>query len=164
MQGVMRGALHLFLLMSLAQSSAPSILPAPHTPPKHLTLTTSASTNTVSPGGKVSLFIDVTPNPGIHVYAPGAKDYLPIAVKLDARADVSTGKTVYPASEMMTFAGEKVPVFQKAFRLVDDVTIAKSARSGTALTVNGIVNYQACDDRVCFIPASAPVAWTISVK
>jgi DsbC/DsbD-like thiol-disulfide interchange protein len=164
MQGVMRGVLHLFVVALLAQSAAPSILPAPKNVPKHLTLTTGASATSAAPGSKVSLFIDITPNPGIHVYAPGAKDYLPIAVKLEPQADVGVGKTVYPKSELMTFAGENVPVFQKPFRLVDDVTIAKTVKAGTTLTINGTVDYQACDDQVCFIPAKAPVTWSITVK
>ena len=37
-------------------------------------------------GGKLALFVDVTPKPGIHVYAPGSKDYIPIALKLNAAA------------------------------------------------------------------------------
>ena len=164
MQGVMRGALHCLFVVFLAQLTAPSILPAQKTVPKHLTLTTSASTTSVAPGSKVSLFIDVVPNPGIHVYAPGAKDYLPIAVKLGPLAGVVAGKIVYPKSELMVFADERVPVFQKPFRLTEDVTIARTAKSGATLTINGKVNYQACDDAVCFIPATAPVAWTISVR
>ena len=164
MQGVMRDALPLLFVVVLAQSAAPSILPAQKHVPKHLTLTTGTSTTRATPGSKVSLFIDVTPNPGIHVYAPGAKDYLPIAVKLEPLADVAVGKTGYPASELMLFAGEKVPVFQRPFRLVEDVTIAKSVKAGTALTINGTLNYQACDDQVCFIPAKAPVTWTITIQ
>jgi hypothetical protein len=26
------------------------------------------------------------------------------------------------------------------------------------------VNYQACDDRVCYPPESSPVSWTVVVK
>jgi hypothetical protein len=32
------------------------------------------------------------------------------------------------------------------------------------VTVAGTVNYQACDDRVCYPPESAPVMWTVLVK
>ena len=97
-------------------------------------------------------------------YAPGAKDYQPISVAIAPHADVTIGRVVYPKSEMLVFEGESVPVFQKAFRLTQDVTIAKSTKPGTKLTVVGKVDYQACDDKVCFIPASLPVSWTIDVK
>jgi hypothetical protein len=30
--------------------------------------------------------------------------------------------------------------------------------------VSGTVNYQACDDRVCYPPESSPITWTVVVK
>jgi len=83
---------------------------------------------------------------------------------LNAPAEIKAGKLAYPKSEMMTFADEKVPVFQKPFRLTQDVTVDKSAKPGSTVTVSGTVNYQACDDRVCYPPESAPVTWTVVVK
>lgn len=140
-----------------------TLLPGPTTP-QHLTVSTSASALTAAPGSKVSLFVDVTPKPGIHVYAPGAKDYLPIAVTLKLLAGASVGKTAYPKSEMLMFEKELVPVFQKPFRLAHEVTIAQDAKPGTKMTFNGVVDYQACDDTICFKPATAPVAWTLHIK
>ena len=163
MQGVMRDVLHLCFAVLLAHTAGQTILPAQKTP-RHLTLSTSVSAPAAAPGASVSLFIDVAPNPGIHVYAPGAMDYLPIAVKVEPLSAVSIGATTYPKSELMTFADEQVPVYQKPFRLLKQVTIAKTAKAGTTLTFTGTVEYQACDDEVCFIPASAPVTWTVTVK
>ena len=133
-------------------------------PRQHITLAASASPVSAKAGAKVSLFVDVVPDPGIHVYAPGAKDYQAIAMTIVEQPDVTIGKLVYPKSEMLSFDGESVPVFQKPFRLIEEITITKSAKPGTKLTVSGTVNYQACDDKVCFIPASLPVSWTVDVK
>src|SRR5262245_33277860 len=60
------------------------------TPPnaRHLTVATASSTTAVEPGARVSLFVDVSPKPGIHVYAPGATGYLPIALTLNAPPSV----------------------------------------------------------------------------
>jgi DsbC/DsbD-like thiol-disulfide interchange protein len=170
MHGVMRGAMHCLFVVFIAQAGQ-SLLP-PGGPgglnkaaPKHLTLSTTASpASPTTPGSGVSLFLDVTPNPGIHVYAPGANDYLPIRLTLEPLADLAIGKTIYPKSETMIFERERVPVFQKPFRLVEQVTIARTATPGTTMTIRGLVNYQACDDKVCFIPASAPVTWTLTVR
>lgn len=115
------------------------------------------------PGTKLSLFVEVTPKPGIHVYAPGANDYIPITVTLNA-GGVKAGKLTYPKSEVATIADERVPVFQKPFRLTQDVTIDKSVKPGSNVVVTGTVHYQACDDRVCYPPESAPVSWNVSVK
>jgi DsbC/DsbD-like thiol-disulfide interchange protein len=170
MHGVMRGAIHWLFIVIVAQAGQALVPPGglgglDKAPPKHLTLSTSASPpNLTTPGSGVSLFLDVTPNPGIHVYAPGAKDYLPIRLTLEPLADLAIGKTIYPKSETIVFERERVPVFQKPFRLVEQVTIARTARPGTTMTIRGTVNYQACDDKVCFIPAAAPVTWTLTVR
>ena len=74
------------------------------------------------------------------------------------------GKLTYPKSEMMTFADEKVPVFQKPFRLTQDATLDKSAKPGSTVTVAGTVHFQACDDRVCYPPESVPISWSVMVK
>ena len=139
-----------------------AILPAPKT--GHAAILSSPSQVSGAAGGKLALFVDVTPKPGIHVYAPGTEFYIPITVKLSAQPEIKAGKIAYPKSEIITLLNEKVPVFQKPFRLTQDVTLDKSVKSGSTVTVSGIVNYQACDDSVCYPPESAPVTWTVSVK
>jgi Disulphide bond corrector protein DsbC len=64
----------------------------------------------------------------------------------------------------VTLADEKVSVFQKPFRLTQDVTLDTSAKPGSTVAVAGTVNFQACDDRVCYPPENAPVSWTVTVK
>jgi hypothetical protein len=63
-----------------------------------------------------------------------------------------------------------VPIYQHSFRIVQDVTLDPS-REGTAalkdvmsLMIHGRLEYQACDDRICFTPQAVPLAWTIGVK
>jgi thiol:disulfide interchange protein DsbD len=136
--------------------------PAPK--PGHAAILASPAEVNGAAGAKLALFVDVTPKPGIHVYAPGSQDYIPITVKLNAQPELKLGKVVYPKSETMTFLDEKVPVFQKPFRLTQDVTVDKSAKAGSTVIVSGTVNYQACDDRVCYPPESAAVTWTVLVK
>jgi DsbC/DsbD-like thiol-disulfide interchange protein len=146
----------------IAALFAQILSPAPK--PGHAAILPSPTEVNGAAGAKLALFVDVTPKPGIHVYAPGSKDYIPITVKLNAQPEVKVGKVAYPKSEMMTFADEKVPVFQKPFRLTQDVTLDKSAKAGSTVTVSGTVNYQACDDRVCYPPESSPITWTVVVK
>jgi DsbC/DsbD-like thiol-disulfide interchange protein len=152
----MRTAIVVALLAQLS-----SLTPAK---PGHATIVASPAEVNGTAGGKLALFVDVTPKPNIHVYAPGAEFYIPITVKLNAPAEVKAGKLVYPKSETITLLDEKVAVFQKPFRLTQDVTIDKSAKPGSKITVNGTVDYQSCDDKVCYPPESAAVAWTVVVK
>jgi len=138
------------------------ITPAPK--PGHATIVAAPAGVSGAAGTKLSLFVDVTPKPGMHVYAPGNADYIPITVKLNPAAEIKAGKVAYPKSEVMTLADEKVSVFQKPFRLTQDVTLEKSAKAGSTIAVAGTVQYQACDDRVCYPPESAPVTWAVTVK
>src|SRR5439155_24094431 len=124
----------------------------------------STGANAATPGSKLSLFVDVAPKPGIHVYAPGAKDYLPIALAIDSRQGISVGQLIYPKSQTLTFEGQKIPVYDKPFRLTQEVTLDRSLKAGDTLTVTGTLNYQACTDEVCFIPASAPLRWMLTIK
>jgi hypothetical protein len=145
------------------------LLPVPSGTP-HIVMSTSASVApgaTVKPGASVKLFVDVIPDPKIKVYAPGAKDYLPVVLELSAPpADVRAGKLTYPPSQHWYFEPlkEHVPVYQAPFRLTQDVTISKTAKAGQTLTVRGLFKYQACDDTICYNPVNAPVSWTVNVK
>jgi thioredoxin:protein disulfide reductase len=121
---------------------------------------------TAASGEKVSLALEMAPNEGIHVYAPGAKDYLPVKLTLKPQADIRIGKLTYPKSEMVHFEAlnETVPVYHKPFKLLQDVTLEKSLKPGSTVAVAGTLEFQACDDKVCFVPESVPVSWTVSVK
>jgi len=118
----------------------------------------------VKAGQTVKLFVDVTPKPKMHVYAPGAKDYLPIALELNSPG-AKAGKLTYPKSQDWYFepTKEHVPVYQSPFRLTQDVTIDSSVKPGT-LYVTGVLKYQACDDTICYKPMAEPIAWTLSVN
>jgi hypothetical protein len=135
----------------------------------HLTTATSASPTAAAParpGSTIKLFVDVIPDAKIHVYAPGAKDYLPIAVEIAPAAGVTVGKLTYPKAQDLYFEplNEHVPVFSAPFRLVQDVTIGRAVKPGQSLTLTGVLKYQACDDKICFNPVSAPLSWTVTLK
>jgi hypothetical protein len=65
---------------------------------------------------------------------------------------------------------ERVPVFEGTFRIHQDVKVSSAAEfsnslgtDGKTLTITGKLNYQACDSKVCFLPASVPVQWQVQV-
>lgn len=161
----MRTAL-LFTLLSasLAAQSAPNLGFRGQKRPLHATVAASPDLLGVARGGKAVLFVDVTPNPNIHVYAPGAKEYIPITVKLEPQNILKVGKLTYPKSEVITLLDEKVPVFQKPFRLMQEVSVIGSPASGTTIPVKATVEWQACDDKVCYPPESTEVSWTLAIK
>ena len=78
----------------------------------------------------------------------------------------------YPASEIYVFKplNERVEVFQKPFRLIQDVAFEASADARKALasaervTITGILEYQACDDKICYISKSLPVTYSVRLR
>jgi hypothetical protein len=138
----------------------------------HLRLTAAVSDEVVAPGERVSIVVDVTPLRGMHVYAPGSHTYRVVRLALDSRPWARIHDTVYPAPEIYHFKplDERVEVYQKPFRLVQDITVLatrevqKVLAGQETVTVSGRVEYQACDDTVCYQPQAVPVSWTLKVK
>ena len=149
-----------------AQSPAPK-----RSDTMHLTVNTSISDTAVSAGETVSVTFDITPKRSMHVYAPGKHDYQVIAVKLDPQPWMKVAPTNYPPSEIYHFKelDEKVETYGKPFKLVQDVTIlttaaAKKALAASPVKLSGTLQYQACDDKVCYAPTKVPVSFDLTVK
>ena len=137
----------------------------------HLTVNTSLSTTEIAPGQKISLSFAVTPKRNMHVYAPGKHDYQVIVVKLDPQPWIKAAPTTYPPSEIYHFKelNEKVETYGKPFTLVQDITVlntaeAKKALAAQPLKLSGRLEYQACDDKVCYAPTKVPVSFALTVK
>ena len=148
-------------------------LPAPlRSDTMHLTVLTSISTPDAEPGKSASIVFDITPKKLMHVYAPGKHDYQVIGVKLDPQPWMKVLPTTYPPSEIYHFKelDEKVETYGKPFTLVQDIAILatpeakKLLAASPTVTISGRLEYQACDDRVCYAPKKVPVSFTLNVK
>jgi hypothetical protein len=114
---------------------------------------------------------DITPGPKMHVYAPEQSGYIPVALKLAVSTDFAGQPPKFPPATSFYYEPlkETVKVYDKPFRIQQDVTIArtpdvlKRAQAGEPLTISGTLSYQACDDAVCYRPDSVPVTWTITL-
>ena len=125
-------------------------------------MTASATPESAAAGKKVTLALDVTPKPKMHVYSPGQDGYIAITLTLEANPAITAAKAKYPAGEkfFMAALNETQLVYAKPFRITQGVTV-KSA-TGEELTIKGNVRYQACDDRICYLPVTIPVEWRIA--
>jgi len=138
----------------------------------HLDVTSYATDQVAAPGTHFSLVLDVTPAARVHVYAPGATGYIPVAITLQPQAGLVVRGARFPKAEDYFFEplNEHVPVYQHPFRIVQDVMLDPSREAAarlkdmTSLTITGTFEYQACDDKVCFTPQSIPLSWAIGVK
>ena len=131
----------------------------------------SASDATVGPGSRVSLIAEVTLPTDVHVYAPGVKGYRPIVLELKPSAEFALRPPQYPTAKILFLPAiqEKVPVFEGKFKIIQDVVITAdrafigSLGSGKDLTVEGQLQYQACDRQKCYLPTQVPVSWPLKV-
>jgi len=145
---------------------------ATQTTTDHLRAVSYTSDGTVAPGTVFSLHVDVEPGERIHVYAPGPHTYRVVSIELDPSPLLKPRPIRYPASEIYYFAPlkERVAVYQRPFRLVRDVMLDVSPAGQAALrdvqtfTITGTLQYQACDDRLCFAPSSVPLSWDVKVR
>jgi peroxiredoxin len=137
-----------------------------------LELTTYATDNTVAPGTQLSVVVDVRPARGVHIYAPGVTGYQPISLSVQPQPGLVIRTGHYPPSEDYHFKplNEHVHVYQRPFRIVQDLVIDASPqaeaalKSATSLTIKGTLNYQACDARVCFAPQTVPLTWSVNLR
>ena len=143
--------------------------PGGQTENKQLQLSFAASNAKVSAGQRVALELDIDLKPKMHVYAPGVqKSYLPIDWAMTESPVMKAQEVTLPKPEMLTLEaiGETVPVFTGKLRLTRDITLADDAKLKAALdaegnfVVEGVLRYQACDDRICYIPKDLPLKWT----
>jgi peroxiredoxin len=145
---------------------------ATRTTAPHLEITSYLTDTIAAPGTRFSIVLDIKPESRVHVYAPGVTGYKPIALMVQPQPGLIVRNAHFPKAEDYFFKplNEHVQVFQKPFRIVQDVEIDPSREATAALkdlktmTIGAILNYQACDDQVCFNPQSVPLSWTVNLR
>lgn len=127
---------------------------------------------TVAPGHRFSVVLDVTPKPGTHVVAPGQHAYRVVALRFETNPNLRVYPLSYPQSRPVALAGGKEPVaaYSQPFRLVQDVAVVVSPemrklaeKPGTTFTLNGVLEYQSCTASACSEPRQLPLSWTVTL-
>ena len=138
----------------------------------HLSMSASITDRSIAPGQRLSIVVTVSPRSSMHVYAPGKHGYQVVRLLVDPQPWLRLHETTYPPSQIYHFKplNERVEVYSKPFRLVRDVTILatpemqKRLAAMPTVTITGALEYQACDDRLCYNPARVPVSFTLTTK
>ncbi len=138
----------------------------------HLQLVLEQSDHTGVPGTRITLAAEVRLPADVHVYAPGAQDYKPIKLVMDAMPEMELKPALYPQSKMLFLPviNERVPVFEGTFRISQDIKVnsgmefaASLGKDGKTFIITGKLDYQACDKTQCYMPTSVPVKWQLQV-
>jgi hypothetical protein len=138
----------------------------------HLQLTVMQSDRIAYPGNRITLTAEVKLPADVHVYAPGTKGYKPILLEIGPTRGTQGKSAVYPQSKILYLPAikERVPVYEGIFRIRQDLQVTSAAEfsnslgpDGKTITIAGKLEYQACDSRICFLPASVPVQWQLQI-
>jgi peroxiredoxin len=138
----------------------------------HLQLRVEQSDRVAVPGNLVTLTAEVRLPPDVHVYGPGTNGYKTVKLVIDPLPDFEMRQASYPSAKILYLPAinERVPVFEGAFRIRQELKVNSMAEfsgglgaDGKKVTVKGNLEYQACDSKICFLPASVPVEWQFTI-
>jgi peroxiredoxin len=138
----------------------------------HMQLSAGQSDRVAVPGNLITLTAEVSLPPDVHVYAPGTKGYKPIKLVVDPSPELELRSAIYPRSKVLFLPviNERVPVFEGKFEIRQDMKVNSMGDFNTALgtdgktvAIKGHLEYQACDSKICFLPASVPIEWQLQV-
>lgn len=163
----------------LAQDMPPSSQPSPVAETRktavsteHLDLKYYSTAEVVRPGLRFTLVADLNLRPKMHVYAPTAKGYIPISFDVDPSALYRASAPDYPKPQLLYLPAiqEAASIFQGNFQITEDLTMADSGVLEAALKgrqevkIEGRLRYQACDDKICYLPKTIPLEWTLRAE
>ena len=112
----------------------------------------------------VTQSLDVAILPGFHVNGDKPKDEFLIPLKLTWMGGALETKSIkYPAPEELQVGADKLVVLTGNFQITTEFKAPQSAPVGTT-TVTGKLRYQACNNQMCFRPASIDISLPVAVQ
>ena len=134
----------------------------------------SYSTNpAVAVGNRFALVLDIDPGDGMHIYAPGASDdYTAIILNIDPQPFLRILPMEFPEAGEYYFEplDDTQPVYEEPLKLIQEIYMDGSleaqglVRGQDSVTITGTLEYQACDENICYIPTSVPLSWTMELR
>ena len=74
-----------------------------HKAPQRLSVAADAPSKPVAAGERFALSVRIVPNPGIHVYAPGNPENIPVSVTVTPQAGLTADAPKFPKAEDFFF-------------------------------------------------------------
>ena len=138
----------------------------------HLTARLTASDEVVVGGNRVALVLELDLNEKMHVYAPGVEGYIPIEWNMKDSEALRYFEAELPEAEILHLPAidERVPVYEGRARFVRDVIIGQPKELAELMDPDGYVRlqgslrYQACDDKVCYLPQTIELEWKVKLE
>ncbi len=120
----------------------------------------------VPAGSTVRVALGVTLPDNLHVQSntPSDPSLIATVLTVEPPAGVTVDEIAYPPSKPFNQAGLDQPlsVFEHEFVIGARLSVAASTAPGD-LVLPGRLRYQACNDLMCFAPATVDVQWTLTI-
>jgi thiol:disulfide interchange protein DsbD len=117
-------------------------------------------------GGAVTAALQVRLPKELHVQSNTPRDpsLIPTVLTIDAPAGISVGEIVFPPAIDLEQVGQPEPlaVFGSEFAIGVRFDVSRGTPPGQ-VDVPARLRYQACDENLCYAPATADVRWTVNV-
>jgi hypothetical protein len=124
---------------------------------------------------RIILRVAIDLPPGFHAYAPEVTGgYKPVKLEIPETEHYWWMPPVnYPKSRTISIPalGENLPVFEGKFQMTTEAAVkwadfeqVDKEKKTHPVEIRGTLNYQICNDKVCFPPEHAPVSWTVEVQ
>jgi thiol:disulfide interchange protein DsbD len=119
-----------------------------------------------TPGSVVHAALTVTLAAGLHANSNRPRDpnLIPMVLTVTPPDGVTVQEIVYPEPSDLKQEGIEQPlsVFEREFAIGVRFAVGKSATLGD-VPVPARLRYQACDDKVCYMPVTVRTQWTLRV-
>lgn len=120
----------------------------------------------VAPGSSVRAALQVRLPEELHVQSNKPRDpsLIPTVLTIDPPASVRVAEIVFPKATDLAQVGQPEPlaVFENEFEIGVRFDVGASVSPGQIL-VPARLRYQACDENLCYAPATASVTFTLDV-
>ena len=160
---------------------------------QHIPISIYTSDPVAQPGNRLSLVVEFDLPPKMHLYAPGVEGYTPLFLAIEPDYRFQIHDLQYPDPDILYLPAikERVPVYHGKVRVIQEVTLTAdytdewvkkgvitiSSRldpddpgpyfilsGGDHLEIRGTLSYQACDDKICYLPEQMPVKFQIDIE
>lgn len=119
---------------------------------------------TAKRGTSVTENLKVTVLPGFHVNSDKPRDEFLIPLKLSwGEGPLQAASITYPKPEEIKVGNDMLLVFTGTFEIQTSFNAPDNAALG-ASTVNGKLRYQACNNEMCFRPASVDIHLPVVIQ
>ena len=134
--------------------------------PPRAEITPLAAAGGVAPGDSVHLALAVRLPEGLHMNSNAPRDpsLIPAVLTVDAGPGWSVTEIVYPEATDLVQQGASEPlaVYEREFAIGVQLEVDRDVTAGT-IRVPARLRYQACDERICYLPATVDSAWDLPI-